>query len=84
MVAAQLVERSLPTQEIRDWNPDIRKLLSTNCKIEKTKIKKKRLGMANLLKNTLTVLKKFYQIPESQTRLILGKYFVVKLEAHKL
>ena len=42
---AQLVEWSLPTQEIRGLNPDIGKLLyrtfvSVNC-IEKTKIKKK-------------------------------------------
>ena len=43
-----LVERSLPTPEIRGSNPDISKILSTNCKIEKTRIKKKRPGMAHL------------------------------------
>ena len=42
VVVAQLVERSIPTLEIRSWNPDIDKILSTNCIIEKTKIKKKR------------------------------------------
>ena len=47
VVVAQLVEGSLPTPEIRDSNPDISKVLSTNCTIEKTKIKKKR-GMAHL------------------------------------
>ena len=36
-VVAQLVERSLPTPEIRDSNPDIGKILSTNCTLEKTK-----------------------------------------------
>ena len=53
MVVAQLVERLLPTSEIRGLNPDIGKILSTNCTIEKTKIKKKRPGMAHLKKTTL-------------------------------
>ena len=48
MVVAQLVERSLPTPEIGGSNPDIGKVLSTNCTLEKTKIKKKRPGMAHL------------------------------------
>ena len=47
---AQLVERSFTTQEIRSSNPDISKILSTNCTIEKTKIKKKRPGIAHLKK----------------------------------
>ena len=51
MVVAQLVERSLPTAEIRGLNLIIGKILSTNCIIEKMKIKKKRLGMAQLKKN---------------------------------
>ena len=51
MVAAQLVEQSLPTPEIRGSNPDIGEILSTYCKIEETKIKKKRLGMAHLKKH---------------------------------
>ena len=51
MVVAQLVERSLPTPKICGLNPDIGKILSTNCIIEKTKINKKRPGMAQLLKN---------------------------------
>ena len=49
VVVAQLVERSLPTPEVRGSNPDIGKVLSTNCTLEKTKIKKKRPGMAHLL-----------------------------------
>ena len=49
---AQLVERLLPTPEIRGLNPvtfisDIY-LSTVNC-IEKTKIKEKRPGMANFL-----------------------------------
>ena len=48
MVVAQLVEQLLPTPEIRGLNLDIGKILSTNCTIEKTKIKKKRPGMAHL------------------------------------
>ena len=48
VVVAQLVERLLPTPEIRGSNPDIGIILSTNCTIEETKIKKKRLGMARL------------------------------------
>ena len=48
LVAAQLVEQLLPTPEIRSSNPDIGKILSTNCVIEKTKIKKTRSGMAHL------------------------------------
>ena len=52
---AQLVERSLPTPEVRGSNPVIGKLLSdiylfTDNYIEKTKIKKKRPGMAHFLK----------------------------------
>ena len=45
---AQLVDQSPPTPEIRGSNIDISKVLSTNCTFEKTKIKKKRLGMAHL------------------------------------
>ena len=37
VVVAQLVERSLPTSEIRGSNPDIGKILSTNCKNTKGK-----------------------------------------------
>ena len=48
VVVAQLVEWSLTTLEIRRSHPDIDKILSTNCAIEETKIKKKRLGMAHL------------------------------------
>ena len=51
VVVAQLVERLLLTQEIRGLNPDIGEILSTKCTIEKTKIKKKRPGMAHLFKS---------------------------------
>ena len=50
VVVAQLVERSLPTPEIRGSNPDIGKILSTNCTLEKIKLKKKRPGMAHIVK----------------------------------
>ena len=39
VVVAQLVQRSLPTPEIRSSNPDTGEILSTNCKFEKTNIK---------------------------------------------
>ena len=44
MVVAQLVERSLPTPEVRGSNPVIyiERLLSTALKFENTKIKEKR------------------------------------------
>ena len=41
VVVAQLVERLLPTPEIRGSNPDICKKNSTNCTKEKMKIKKR-------------------------------------------
>ena len=47
VVVAQLVERLLSTQEIHGLYPDIGKILPSNCTIQKTKIKKKRLGMAH-------------------------------------
>ena len=51
VVVAQLVERSLPTPEVRGSIPigDINiDQYSTNCNLEKTKIKKKRPGKAHL------------------------------------
>ena len=52
VVVAQLVEWSILTPEARGSNPVIGKILSTklttNCIIEKTKIKKKWPGMAHL------------------------------------
>ena len=55
---AQLVERSLPTSEVRGSNPAIgnfyiEHLFTVNC-VEKTKIKKKRSGMAHFFKKILT------------------------------
>ena len=50
VLVAQLVERSLPIPEVHSSNPVVGKiqiehLLTVNC-IEKTKIKKKRQGIA--------------------------------------
>ena len=48
MVVAQLVERSLPTPEVRGSIPIGEIIIdqySTNCNLEKRKIKKKRPGM---------------------------------------
>ena len=53
VIVAQLIERSLLTPEIRGSNLDIGKILSTNCTIDKTKIKKKRPGMAHLKKDSI-------------------------------
>ena len=50
VVVAQLVKRSIPTPEVRGSFPigDINiDQYSTNCNVEKTKIKKKRPGMAH-------------------------------------
>ena len=46
VVVAQLVEWLLLTPEIPYSNSDMGIILSTNCTIEKTKVKKKRPGMA--------------------------------------
>ena len=54
VVVAQLVEQSLPTPEISGSSPDFRIISSTNCTIEKTKINKKRPGMAHLLRTFST------------------------------
>ena len=48
-----MVEWSLPTPEICGSNPNIVKILSANCILEKTKIKKKRPGMAHLKKTIM-------------------------------
>ena len=50
MVVAQLVEGSLPTPEIRGSDPDIGKILSANCTIEKGKNKEKEAGNGPSLK----------------------------------
>ena len=55
MVVAQLVERSPLTPEICGSNPDIGKILFTNCTREKTERKKKRPGMAHLKKHYCSV-----------------------------
>ena len=51
MVVAQLVERSLPIPEVIS-KIYIEHLFTVNC-VEKTKINKKRLGMAYFLKKKL-------------------------------
>ena len=57
VVVAQLVERSLPTPEIRGSNPNIGKIyLPIVIKLKKTKIKKKRPGMAHLSKKKIRYL----------------------------
>ena len=48
LVVAQLVWQSIPTPDIRGSNPDIGEILSTNCTLVKTKIKKKRSGRPSL------------------------------------
>ena len=52
---AQLVEQLLLTPEILGPNPGIGRGLSTNCTLEKTKIKKKRPEMAHLKKMSLKI-----------------------------
>ena len=47
VVVAQLVEQSPIIPEIFGSNPDVGEILSTNCTIEKTKIKKNRPGMVH-------------------------------------
>ena len=48
VVVGKLIECSLPTPEIRGSSPGVGKIISTNCTVEKTKIKKKWPGMAHL------------------------------------
>ena len=54
-MVAQLVEWSLATPEVRGLNPiiDINDQYSANCKIEKTKLKEKRVGNGPPLKKYL-------------------------------
>ena len=60
VIVAQLVELSLPIPEVRGSNPVIGKkffisiehLFTINCVLEKTKIKKKRPGMAHFFKKS--------------------------------
>ena len=47
MEVVQLVEWSLPTPEVRGSNPDIGKLLSTNCTIKNKKDKNKEKEAGN-------------------------------------
>ena len=48
VVVAKLEEPSFPTTEIQGSNSDISNILSTNCTLDKTKIKIKRPGMVHL------------------------------------
>ena len=68
VVVAQLTERSLPTPEIRSSNPNVDDkifctYLSVNSNPKKTKMKKKRLGMAYLKR------KEFGQLQASSLKL---------------
>ena len=68
VVVAQLVERSLPTPEVRGSNPVIGKLLYIifvycQCK-EKTKIMKKRPEMAHLKKFKLNIVNQFVHLKQ--------------------
>ena len=71
VVVAQLVERLLPIPEVRGSNPVIGKNLyrtfTVNC-IEKTKIKKKRPGMAHFFKKKLNLLLRHSLSAEARTR----------------
>ena len=58
---AQLVKCLLPTPEIRGSIPDIGKVLSTNCIIEKTKIKKKAVRNGPSLKLKKITHEDFFQ-----------------------
>ena len=54
MVVAQLEERSLLTPEVRGLNPDISKILSTNCTIKNRKDEnKEKTGNGPSLKKCL-------------------------------
>ena len=58
VVVAQLVERSLPTPEIRGSNLSIGTILSTNCTFKrKDKNRKKEAGNGTSLKNSWTMTK---------------------------
>ena len=52
VVVAQLVERLLLTPEICGSNPDVGKILSTNCKNRKDKNKEKEAGNGPSLKKS--------------------------------
>ena len=61
VVVAQLVERSLLTPEIRSLNPNIGKVLPTNCKLNvKDENKEKEAGNGPSLKK-LSVLTKLFR-----------------------
>ena len=79
MVVAQMVEWSLPPPEIRGLNPDIGEILSTNCTIEKTKIKKKRAGMAHLFNKKC--LKSWPHDSENQGSSSHFVAFLIRLES---
>ena len=57
VVVAQLVKRSLSTPEICRSNPVIGQILSTNCILVKTKIKKKRPNFKKALSRKMRRLK---------------------------
>ena len=73
MVVAQLVERSLPTPVICGLNPDIGKILSTHCTIEKTKLKKK--GWEWPIFKKIDFASSRYQYRSSSSRFLVSSRF---------
>ena len=74
-MVAQLVKRSLPTPEVRGAIPigDINiDQYSTNCNLEKTKIKKEAGYGPSLKKKTLLMLSAILKIAELYIQLSLG------------
>ena len=75
MVVAQLVEGSLLTPEIRGSKPvigeNLSTNLSTNCIMEKKKIKKKRPGMA-IFKKAVVVIDQRQRIISLPVIVLLG------------
>ena len=68
-MVAQLVEQLLPTPEIFGSNPNIGKLLSTNCTFKKKmKLKKKKAGNGPSLKKCYIIT---WQQHSSIARIIL-------------
>ena len=52
MAVAQFIERSLPTPQIRISNPNISKILSTNCTFKKDENKEKEVRNGPSLKKS--------------------------------
>ena len=82
VIVAQLVERSRPISEVCGLNPVIGKylfwtLFTVNC-IEKTKIKKKRPGLAHFLKNSCRFRRHLLTKVERHLDSILETFVIAK------